>query len=138
MPRIAGVNLLGWILAAIAIYFVGFIWFAVLFDQVWMDANGYTLEQMEASFDPVILFGGGFVIPLILAFAVGWLLKATGTKGLVPSVIFGAKLGLLVAAPILAYSFVYNVIHSPVDLALDTSHSLVGFIVGAAVLSFFD
>lgn len=138
MPRIAGVSLIGGLLAAMAIYFVGALWFAVLFDQVWMDANGYTLEEIEAGFDVLIFAGGGFIIPLILAFAIGWLLKATGTKGLMPSIVFGLKLGVFVAAPILAYGFVYNVIHSPVDLMLDISHSLVGFMLGAAVLSFFD
>ena len=138
MPKIAGVNLLGGVLATFAIYFVGFVWFGLLFHDLWQTANGYTEEQLVASFDPVILFGGGFVIPLILAFALGWLLKATGTKGLVPSVLFGAKLGLFVAAPILAYGFVYNINHSITDLVLDVSHSFVGLMVGAAVLSFFD
>ena len=138
MPRIAGVNVLGGILATIAIYFVGFVWFGLLFQETWQVANGYTEEQLVANFNPAITFGGGFVIPLVLAFAIGWLLKATNTKGLIPSVVFGAKLGLFVAGPVLAYGFVYNVIHSPVDLALDVSHSLVGFMLGAAVLSFFD
>jgi len=138
MPRIAGVNLLGGLLAAIAIYFVGALWFGLVFDQMWMDANGYTLEQIEANFSAPIFFGVGFLIPLILAFAIGWLLKATNTKGLVPSIIFGAKLGLFIAAPILTYGFVYNIIHSVTDLLLDTSHSLAGFMIGAGVLSFFE
>ncbi len=138
MPRIAGVNLMGGLLAAIAIYFVGFLWFGLLFDDVWMAANGYTEQEILDSFNPAIFFGGGFLIPLILAFAIGWLLKKTETTGLGPSVLFGAKLGLVLAAPILAYGFVYTVNHSGVDLLLDTSHSLTGFIVGAAVLSFFD
>ncbi len=138
MPRIAGVNLVGVLLAAIAIYFVGFLWFGLLFHDQWQAANGYTLEQLEASFDPVIVFGGGFLIPLILAFGLGWLFQKTGTKGLGPCVRFGALLSILIAAPILGYSFVYNIIHSPMDLLLDVSHSVAGFIVGSAVLSFFD
>ena len=138
MPRLAGVNLLGGLLAAIAIYFVGALWFGLVFDQIWMDANGYTLEQIEASFSPSIFFGVGFLIPLILAFSLGWLLKLTGTKGLMPCVLFGVKTALFVAAPILAYSFVYDPVHSVADLLLDIGHSLAGFMIGAAVLSFFD
>ncbi|MEO9969292.1 MAG: DUF1761 domain-containing protein [Hyphomonadaceae bacterium] len=138
MPRLGGVNLVGVLLAAIAIYFVGFLWFGVLFHDIWQAANGYSLEQLEASFDPLIVFGGGFLIPLILAFGIGWLLKKTGTTGLGPSIAFGAMLAILFAAPVLGYSFVYNIIHSPTDLLLDISHSFVGFVVGAAVLSFFD
>jgi len=138
MPRIAGVNLLGGVLAGVAIYFVGFIWFGALFQDLWVNANGYTEEQLTANFNPAVVFGGGAIIPLILAFAIGWLLKVTNTNGLVPSMIFSAKLALVIAAPILAYSFVYNVYHSSTDLLLDIGHSLVGFILGGAVLSFFD
>lgn len=138
MPRVAGVNLLGGLLAAVAIYFVGFVWFGLLFQDLWQTSNGYTEAELVENFSPAITFGGGFLIPLILAFAIGWLMKATGTRGLMPSIVFGAKLGLFVAAPLLAYGFVYNVIHSPTALLLDTSHSFVGFMVGAAVLSFFD
>lgn len=138
MPRVAGVNILGGVLAAVAIYFVGFIWFGALFQELWVTANGYTDEQLAENFNPGIVFGGGALIPLVLAFAIGWLLKATHTSGLVPSIVFGAKLALVVAAPILAYGFVYNVYHSTTDLMLDIGHSLVGFMLGAAVLSFFE
>lgn len=138
MPRIAGVNVLGGFLAALAIYFVGFIWFGLLFQDLWMTSNGFTMEQMEASFNPALVYGGGLLIPIILAFALGWLLKATGTSGLVPSVVFALKLGLFIAGPLLAYDFVYNVVNSTSDLLLDVSHSVVGLMLGAAVLSFFE
>ena len=138
MPRIAGVSLVGGLLATLAIYAVGALWFGLIFDQMWMDANGYTIAQIEENFSLPIFAGGGFIIPLILAFAIGWLLKQTGTRGLVPSVVFGAKVALFIAAPILAYGFVYDPVHSVTDLVLDVSHSFVGFTLGAAVLSFFD
>lgn len=138
MPRIAGVSLVGGILATLVIYAVGALWFGLLFDQMWMDANGYTVEQIEESFSVPIFAGGGFIIPLILAFALGWLIKKTGASGLVSCMIFGAKMALFVAAPILAYGFVYDPVHSVVDLVLDVGHSFTGFIVGAAVLSFFE
>ncbi|MEM6900972.1 MAG: DUF1761 domain-containing protein [Pseudomonadota bacterium] len=138
MPRLAGVNLLGGFLAAVAIYAVGALWFGALFQELWVSANGYTDEQLTQNFNPAIVFGGGAVIPIILAFAIGWLLKATNTTGLMPSVVFAAKLALFIATPILAYSFVYNVYHSTTDLMLDVSHSLFGFMLGAAVLSLFD
>lgn len=138
MPRLAGVNLLGLLLAGIAIFMVGGIWFGALFSEMWQTANGYTEAELIANDVPAITWGGGLLIPLILSFGIGWLIKETGTKGLVPCMVFGAKLAILFAAPILAYSFVYNVTHSTTDLLLDVGHSFVGFILGAAVLSFFD
>lgn len=138
MPRLAGVNLLGVLLGAIAMYFVGWMWFGMLFDTMWMEANGYTLEELEANFSPLIVFGGGFLVPLILTFALGWLLKKTGTTGLGACAKFGAILGLIMAAPLLAYGFIYNPAPSVTDLLLDTSHSFVGFVVSCTVLSFFE
>ena len=138
MPRIAKVNLLGVFLAGLAIFFIGFLWFGLLFDQLWMDSNGYTVEQIEENFSAPIFAVGGIAIPLIVAFAIGWLMKLANIKGLGPSILFGAKLGILLATPLFAYDFVYSPNHSVTALLLDASHSLVGFIVGAAVLSFFD
>lgn len=138
MPRLAGVNLLGVLLAGVAIYFVGFMWFAVLFDQYWMEVNGYTLEEIETNFSVPIFAVGGIVIPLVLAFALGWLMRVAGIKGLVPAMLFGAKVALLVAAPAFAYDFVYSPNHSVAALVLDITHTLTGLVLGAAVLSFFE
>lgn len=138
MPRIANVSLLGVFLAGVAIFFVGFLWFSLLFGQLWMDSNGYTPAQIEENFSLPIFAVGGIAIPLIVAFAIGWLMKLADIKGLGPSIFFGAKLGILLAAPLFAYDFVYSPNHSVTALLLDVSHSLAGFMVGAAVLSFFD
>lgn len=138
MPRLAGVNVLGGFLAGLAIYFVGFLWFAMLFDQLWMEANGYSEATIVENFDAVAFFGGGFLVPIVLGFTLGWLLKKTGTSGLVPSMVFALKLSLFIAAPLLAYGYIYNEIHSLTALALDVSHSVVGFVLAGAVLSFFE
>ena len=138
MPRVAGVHLLGGLLAGIIIFFTGFIWFGLLFDELWMTSNGYTVEQIEASFSVPIFAGGGLGVPMILAFAIGWLMQKAQIKGLAAALLFGAKLGLFVAGPLLTYSFIYDPVHSVADLLLDISHSLVGFILAAGILSFFD
>ncbi len=138
MPKIAGVNALGVLLAALGIYVIGILWFGILFQELWITSNGYTLEKLEANFSPVLVYGGGVLIPLILAFAIGWLLKVTGTKGLQASLLFGLKLGLFIVGPLMAYGYVYNETPSLTAFLLDFSHSLVGFIVGAGILSYFE
>ena len=62
MPKLAGVNLLGVLLAALAIYFVGFVWFGLLFQDLWVNANGYTEAQLTENFSPGVVFGGGAVL----------------------------------------------------------------------------
>ena len=50
MPKIAGVNVLGVLLAAVAMFFIGFIWYGLLFTEPWMAANGlffYRCDQIR-------------------------------------------------------------------------------------------
>lgn len=42
MPKIFGINALGVLLAAVAMYFMGFIVYGLLATDIWMGARGYT------------------------------------------------------------------------------------------------
>jgi len=137
MPRLGNVNLLGVLLAGIAMYFVGFMWFGVIFGDVWMNTNGFT-EDMFTDNNPLIMWGGGIAIPLVIAFGLGWLMKQKGITTLPTAVLMGLWVALLIGFPLLAYGFVYSPEQNPVNLLLDWGHTLVTFLVGTAVLSFFD
>ncbi|MEM7459458.1 MAG: DUF1761 domain-containing protein [Pseudomonadota bacterium] len=89
MPKIAGVNMLGVLLAAIAKFIVGFIWYGLLFTEPWMAANGLffadeaktTMQWLsadglqtvaaDAGPNPMIMLAG-FVLSLVLSFGLGW------------------------------------------------------------------
>lgn len=136
MPRIGNVNLLGVLLAAIAMFFVGFVFYGLLFTDIWMSARGYTPEMGEGQ-NPAWM-GAGFLIELILAFGIGWLLKQRGLSGMGECVAFAVMLVLLIGFPLIAYEYVYGFYHSVPGVLVDWGHKLVTFSVGAAILSFFD
>ena len=50
MPKIAGVNVRGVLLAAVAMFFIGFIWYGLVFTEPWMAAKVlfYTDETKSA------------------------------------------------------------------------------------------
>lgn len=153
MPRLANVNLLGVLLAAIAIYFVGFIWYGLLFAEPYMNAIGVyfgegmesvtwmtpegarTEEQMPMEMTWML---AGMLIPIVLAFGLGWHMKQKAISSLQSAVSFGLWLSLLIGVPLMAYALVYTPWHSVVGFLVDASHTVVTFVVGCAILSFFD
>lgn len=153
MPRLAGVNILGILIAAIAIYLVGFIWYGLLFSEAYMGGIGvYFSEGMETvtwmtpdgarteTQMPMAMgwMVAGFAIPLVLAFGLGWHMKQRSIKSPQTAALFGFSLALLIGVPLMAYGLVYSPWHSVPAFLVDASHTIVTFVVGCVALSFFD
>ncbi|MHA7900314.1 MAG: DUF1761 domain-containing protein [Henriciella sp.] len=155
MPKIAGVNLLGVLFGALAMFFIGFIWYGLLFSEPWMNANGlyFTDEakttmqwltadglqtlQADAGPNPMIMLAG-FALSLILTFGLGWHMKQKNISTLGTAVLFGLWISLLIGVPLMAYDMIYTPFGSVMGLFVDGSHTVVTFIAACAVLSFFD
>jgi len=155
MPKIAGVNVLGIFLGAVAMFFIGFLWYGVLFQEPWMNANGLFFaeaakENMQwltadgvksvsvaTGPDPMVLLWG-FVLSLVLTFGLGWHMKQKGILKLGSAVMFGLWIGLLIGVPLAAYDTVYTPFGSLMGLFVDGSHTLVTFVAACAILSLFD
>ena len=155
MTKIAGVNPLGVVLGAVAMFFIGFIWHGGSLTEPWMAANGlcFTDEAKSAmqglSADGVqtaaadagpnpMIMGLGFVLSLVLSFGLGWHMKQKNISTLPTAVLFGLWISLLIGVPLLAYDAVYTPYGSLMGLFVDGSHTVVTFIAACAVLSFFD
>jgi len=132
---IAGVSVLGAFLASLGMFFVGFIFYGLLFSKQWQTSRGLTEEQLKGQ-SPVWM-AGGYVIELVAAFGIGWLITRLGISGLVPVVTFGALLGLLVGLPMRSYEFVYSTYHSVAGVLVDWCHVIATFSVSALIYSFF-
>ncbi|MEL6857920.1 MAG: DUF1761 domain-containing protein [Pseudomonadota bacterium] len=155
MPKIAGVNLLGVLLAAVAMFFIGFIWYGLLFVEPWMGANGlfFTDEAKtamqwltadglqtvaaDAGPNPIVMLWG-FVLSLVLSFGLGWHMKQKNISKLNTALLFGLWMSLLIGVPLMAYDTVYTPYGSLMGLFVDGSHTVVTFVAACAVLSLFD
>lgn len=155
MPKIAGVNLLGVVLAAVAMFFIGFLWYGVLFQEPWMNANGLffadeTKQSMQwltadgiqsvasdAGPNPMVMLWG-FVLSLVLSFGLGWHMKQKSISKAGTAALFGLWIGLLIGVPLMAYDTVYTPFGSLMGLFVDGSHTVVTFVAASLVLSFFD
>ena len=58
------VNWLAVIAAALSSFVLGGLWYSALFAKPWMKAAGLTEEQVRSG-NPVVIFGGSFVLALI-------------------------------------------------------------------------
>ncbi len=86
------VNLLAVLLATIAAFVLGGIWYGPLFGTAWMTAHGYTPDQLREGANPLRMYGVTFVIGLISAYTLAMFL-GTGLDWTT-----GALYGLVVGA----------------------------------------
>lgn len=139
MPRIFGVNLLGLLVSGIAFWMLGFVFYGVLFTQVWTSLWGWDPAELEAaaaeaSALPMII---GFAISVLSALAVGVANARLGATDLMTAV----KNAVFLWAGFVLITLSYDIIYAmqPVMLlVLDGAHILLGFILIAVVQSLLD
>ncbi|MGE0354015.1 MAG: DUF1761 domain-containing protein [Gemmatimonadales bacterium] len=62
----AGINWLAVIVAAVATFILGGLWYGPLFGKAWMAASGVTEERARQG-NPAVIFGLSFVLQLVAA-----------------------------------------------------------------------
>lgn len=130
--RAAGINWLAVIVAAVAIYAIGFVIYGILVpDEWWMSASGITQQQIDALGASRMPFG--VVMPLMTASFLAVLFKL----GRVADAATGAKWAVIVALasaiPTLLYGWVYGV--GPFEVILvDSGHLLLGHVVAGTIV----
>ncbi|MEO0608416.1 MAG: DUF1761 domain-containing protein, partial [Pseudomonadota bacterium] len=143
------------LLGALAMFFIGFIWYGLLFTEPWMAANGlfFTdesksamqwltaqgVQTVSADAGPnLVIMALGFVLSVVLSFGLGWHMKQKNISSLGTAVLFGLWISLLIGVPLVAYDTIYTPFGSLMGLFVDGSHTVVTFVAACAVLSFFD
>lgn len=132
MPKL---NPVGIAVASIAFFFVGFLWYGVIFSDAWMAAEGLSPEAADSE-SPVYM-ALGFVITVMQVVGLALVLKWKGAVGPVAAASAAALLWALFALPFTLYGFAYTPGHNTTLLMIDASHLLVGWVVAAVVLSLF-
>ena len=69
-------NLLAVIVAGLAAFFLGAVWYTAIFGKLWVQLNGYTPEQiaaMQKARPPVVFFGSMLLAYWIMATLMGFL-----------------------------------------------------------------
>lgn len=132
MPKL---NPVGIIVASIAFFVVGFLWYGVIFSDAWMAAQGLTAE--DAKGESPVWMGLGFVITAMQVVGLALVLKWKGDDKPVAAATTAAILWAFIALPFTLYNYIYLPGHDATLTMIDASHLLVGWVVSAVILSLF-
>ena len=129
--RFGGVNLLAVLVAAIAIWAIGFVIYGVLFEEQWMTWAGVSAEAAETemwrmAFSPVM--------PILTAIGLAVIYRWKGVTDLRRAMVTSLVLWLCFGFVILMYGWTYS--SQPAELlALDSAHILLNYLVGGAIIA---
>ncbi len=159
MLRIGGINVIGVVLATIAFYMIGFLFYGLFFKDVWtahtLASTGVaeldsirqmTPERLEAAWykafpdaNPTLSMGLGFLNTLVTTIVLAVVLRFL-TAG-AATIASYAGFALLLAIGFSITSISYDHIYAGKSLILfwiDSAHICIGFIVSAVILSLFE
>lgn len=131
--RIAGINGIAVLVAAVAVYAVGALIYGVLIGpDVWMEGAGITKEQMDAVGMTRMPFSP--VMPLMTAIGLAVLFQCAGVSGVGNGIKWALLVAFASAVPTLLYGWVYGVrpFHGTL---IDIAHLVIGHAVAGAILT---
>ncbi|MFC7290036.1 DUF1761 domain-containing protein [Hirschia litorea] len=159
MPRIGGINVVGVLLATIAFYMVGFVFYGLVFQAEWtaqtlamsgvadLDSiRQMTPERLESAWyeafpdaNPGLSMGLGFVTTLITVTVLAIILRqlTSGASTIMSYAGLACLLAIGFSVTTLAYDHIYAA--KPLTLLwIDSGHLIIGYVISAVILSFFD
>jgi len=124
------------LLAGVAGFAVGGVWYSLLFGKAWMAARGVTKEQIQAGgAKPGMLFGITFLLDLVMAFVLDHVFGTyTPTPGLHFSLFVAGGIALGFVIPAMAVNYLYQQASLKLFL-IDAGHWFFAFLAMGAVLS---
>jgi len=129
--RFQGHNVLAILVAAIAIYAVGFVIYGLVFEQAWIAASGYTREEVETGMSKMPFSP---IMPILIAIGLSLVIKWRNKPGLMSGVVTGLLMAALFLFPERLYAYVYSPVGGATLLGIDTLHIFVTGVVGGGVL----
>ncbi len=121
-------SILGVILASLAFFFIGGLWYTVLFGKMWRAEMGIADEDVGSP--QPLMFIGSFVVGLVIAVTLGLLI---GDRGVACGVKIGAGTGFGIGAAVMAQNAIYE--SKPVRFwAINSAYVVIGLAVMGAIL----
>ena len=124
------------VVAGVAGFLVGGVWYGALFSKAWMAARGMTKEQVQAGGGNVgMMFGITAVLDLVMAFFIDHVLGTYHpTPDLNLSLMIAGGLALGFVIPAMGVNYLYQQATLKLFL-IDAGHWLVAFVAMGAVLA---
>jgi len=128
----ADVNWLAVVVATVATFVLGGLWYGPLFGKLWMRASGMTEEELKRG-NPGKIFGVSFVLQLIAAIVLAMFIGPDATPGF--ATMAGMSVGLFWVG--MGFGVVYLFEHRPFShWAVNAGYQTVAFTIMGAILGF--
>jgi len=128
--RVMGHNVFAIVVAALAIWAIGFLLYVVLFQQQWLDWMGVTEAQMEEDNGRMPFMA---VMPFLQAIGLSLAVKWRNASGWMGGLVTGVLLAIFLTVAGRMYGWVYS--FEPTELfGLDSLHFLLTHAVAGAIL----
>ncbi len=129
--KVMGLKIVPVLVAALAVYLIGFLVYGVLFSAQFQAWSGIS----EADAAPYMWrMGLGWIMPIALSAGIANLIRERNIKEMVTGLKTGAKVGVFLILACQLYNFVYST-NPWMLLALDSFHILLISTVAGAVLT---
>lgn len=99
-------NWLAVAVAAVSAFILGGIWYGPVFGKSWQGLAGVTDEDIQQG-NPAVIFGGAFVLNLVMATTLALLLQLHPAPSLVSGLSAGALLGLCFIATSIGINYLF-------------------------------
>lgn len=131
--RIAGVNILAVLLAAVAVFAIGFLIYGVLVDPIrYMASDGITASAHAAVGESRMAYG--VVMPLMTAGFMAIVFNWANVSGMFNGVKWGGLIAFASAIPATWYDWVYGAGNCYAPL-VDSGYFLITHIIAGAILA---
>jgi hypothetical protein len=123
------INWIGVIVALIASQALGFVWYGVVFEKVWIALSGVDPNAMSTTM-PMVL---GAVQNLVIALGLAWFIPKTGMTGWVNGAILGAIACGFFGWGTMALRFIYGGDNTGL-IPIDGGYMLLQYLISGAVI----
>ena len=129
-----GVNWIAVVVAALAFFALGAVWYTALFGRRW--AKAASIDWDNPGGNMPLIFGMTLLLEIVAATAIAIILHATGLEGWQGGLHLGLILGLGIVTPAVAINNLYQ--RKPFALtAIDAGHLTLGLILAGVIIGLF-
>ncbi|NLR92159.1 MULTISPECIES: DUF1761 domain-containing protein [Flammeovirga] len=102
------INFLAVLVAAVASFILGAIWYSAIFGKAWQKELGFTDEYLQEA-NMAVIFGTSFVLMLIMSFGISMLISHAGaTIDVTQGAMHGFLIGIMFVGMSMGINYLYQ------------------------------
>jgi hypothetical protein len=130
----SNINWLAVLVAAVAYYFIGAIWYSALFRNAWIKATGVNVNDPNAKKGVAALFITSFILVFITSIGLALIISRIGSGGWMTGLKVGLIAGICFSAATIYNSYLYE--KRPFALTLINGfYNICGCVIAGIIIS---